>query len=83
MLAEKNPAAAIKVFELVTKNYPNSVNAYDSLADAYVQGVQPQLARAVSEKEMALAQQDSNLSPAQKQQFMDLARKRLAEIGVK
>ena len=83
LLAEKNPATAIKVFELVTKNYPNSANAYDSLADAYVQGVQPQLARAASEKEMALAQQDLSLSPAQKQQFMDLARKRLAEIGGK
>jgi Cytochrome P460 len=83
LLAEKNSATAIKLFELMTKSYPNSANAYDSLADAYVQGSQPQLARAASQKEMALAQQDSGLSPAQKQQFMELARKRLAEIELK
>jgi hypothetical protein len=79
-LGEKDSATAIKLFELVTKNYPNSVNAFDSLADAYVQGAQPQLARAASEKEMALAKNDSSLSPEQKQRFTDLAQKRLATI---
>lgn len=80
LLAEKNSATAIKLFELVAKNYPNSVNAFDSLADAYIQGSQPQLARAPSEKEMAMAKNDSTLSPEQKQRFMDLAQKRLAAI---
>jgi tetratricopeptide (TPR) repeat protein len=80
LLGEKDSAGAIKLFELVTKNYPNSVNAVDSLADAYVQGSQPQLARAASEKEMALAKNDSSLSPEQKKQFTELAQKRLAAI---
>lgn len=80
LLAGKDSATAIKLFELVTKNYPNSVNAFDSLADAYLQGSQPQLARAASEKEMAMAKNDPSLSPEQKQRFTDLAQKRLAAI---
>src|SRR5215471_14150433 len=69
-LRQKKNSNAISVFELATKNYPKSANAYDSLADAYI---------AASQKEMALVQGDPNLKPEQKKQLLEIAQKRIAE----
>jgi len=80
MLGEKKTAEAISVFTLVTRDYPKSVNAYDSLGDAYAAAGQAEPAIATSEKELALAQNDSNLTADQKKQFTELARKRIATI---
>src|SRR5262249_25113714 len=77
-LRKKKNSTAISVFELATKNYPNSANAYDSLADAYAAASQPQLAVAASQKELALVPTDPNLSPDQKKQLLGLAQKRIA-----
>src|SRR5215813_90145 len=78
-LRQKKTQPAISVFELATKNYPNSANAYDSLADGYIAASQPQLAVAASQKELALVPTDPNLTPDQKKQLMDLAKKRIAD----
>ena len=78
-LRQKKNSNAISVFELATKNYPNSANAYDSLADGYLAASQPQLAIAASQKEMALVQGDPNLKPEQKKQLLEIAQKRIAE----
>jgi tetratricopeptide (TPR) repeat protein len=78
--AKKKKARAISMFELVTKNFPNSANAYDSLADAYGAAYKPQQAIAASQKEMGLAKSDAKLSPEQKKQFEELAQKRIAEM---
>lgn len=80
LLRDKKTAEAISVFKLVTRDFPNSVNAYDSLADAYVQAKQPQQAIAASEKELALAQSDSSLTAEQKKQVAEMAQKRIAEM---
>jgi hypothetical protein len=69
------------VFKLVTKTYPDSVNAYDSLADAYAEARQMDAAISASEKEIALAQNDSSLTADRKKQYTDLAQKRIAAMG--
>lgn len=79
LLQQKKTPTAVSVFELAAKNYPNSANAYDSLADAYAAASQPQLAIAASQKEIALAPNDPNLKPEQKNQLLELARKRIAK----
>ncbi|HEY6250106.1 MAG TPA: cytochrome P460 family protein [Candidatus Angelobacter sp.] len=79
LLQQKKIPTAISIFELAAKNYPNSANAYDSLADGYAAAAQPQLAIVASQKEMALAPNDPNLKPEQKQKLLDLAKKRIAE----
>src|SRR5215467_13165419 len=78
-LRQKKNSTAISVFELATKNYPNSANAYDSLADGYIAASQPQLAVAASQKELALVPTDPNLTPEQKKQLLGLAKKRITE----
>jgi len=79
LLQQKKTSTAISIFELAAKSYPSSANAYDSLADAYAVASQPQLAIAASQKEMALAPNDPNLKPEQKQKLLDLAKRRITE----
>jgi len=79
LLQQKKTSTAISIFELAAKSYPNSANAYDSLADAYAAASQPQLAIAASQKEMTLAPNDPNLKPEQKQKLLDLAKRRITE----
>ena len=81
LLSHKNLDRAIAVLELTTKNYPDSVNAYDSLGEAYAAAGQRQLAIAASQKEMALAQKSGSLSTDRKKQFIDLAQSRIAQMN--
>jgi tetratricopeptide (TPR) repeat protein len=81
LLQEKKTDRAISVFELVTKNYPGSADAYDSLAEAYAAASKPQQAIAASQKELALARQDPNLSAEQKKRLSLSAQKRIAEMS--
>jgi len=80
LLSKKKTEDAISVFKLVTRDYPNSANAYDSLGDAYAAASRPELAIAASQKEISLAQADTKLSPQQKQQLTDLAQKRISQM---
>ena len=77
LLRQRKTSDAISVFKLVTRDYPNSINAYDSLGDAYAEVAQADLAIAASQKELALTQSDSSLSPERKKQFTELAKKRI------
>ena len=79
LLQQKKIPMAGSVFELAAKTYPNSANAYDSLADGYLAASQPQLAISASQKELALVPNDPNLKPEQKKQLLELAQKRIAE----
>ena len=81
LLGSKKTTEAISVFKLVTKTYPASVNAYDSLADAYAEARQTDAAISASEKEIALLQNDSSLTAERKKQYTDLAQKRIAAMG--
>jgi len=78
---DKKQAEAISVFKLVTKKYPNSINAYDNLADAYAEAKQADLAITASKQEMALAQGDSTLTAERKKYFTDLAQKRIEAMS--
>jgi tetratricopeptide (TPR) repeat protein len=81
LLRQGKTSDAISVFKLATRDYPNSVNAYDSLGDAYAETAQADLAIAASQKELALAQSDSSLTADQKKQFTELAQKRIAGLS--
>jgi tetratricopeptide (TPR) repeat protein len=81
LLREKKNNEAISVFKLAAKDYPNSVNAYDSLGDAYAAAGQRELAVSTSQKELELAQNDTKLTAEQKKQFTTLAQKRIAEMN--
>jgi Cytochrome P460 len=80
LLRDQKTAEAISIFTLVTRDYPNSTNAYDSLGDAYAAAGKTELAIGASEKEAALAQSDASLSADQKKQFTELAQKRIAAM---
>jgi tetratricopeptide (TPR) repeat protein len=81
LLRDSKTDGAISVFKLVTTDYPNSTNAYDSLGDAYAAAGQAEQAIATSQKELALAHSDSSLSADQKKQFTELAQKRIAAMN--
>lgn len=81
LLGQKKNSDAIAVLKLAAKEYPKSVNAYDGLGDAYAAARQSEEAVAASQKELALAQSDSSLTPDQKKQFTELAQKRIAAMS--
>lgn len=63
-LEEKNTEAAIAIFKLNTKAYPNSANAFDSLAEALISDNQKQAAQLALEKALTI---DPDLTSATKQ----------------
>jgi tetratricopeptide (TPR) repeat protein len=82
-LEQKKTAQAVSLFKLITQSYPDSANAYDSLADAYVAAGQSQEALAASQKELALVQSDPHLSPELKKRVTERAQNRMAELQAK
>lgn len=54
------PDIAISIFEINTKNYPQSLNVWDSLADAYLAKGYIEKAKMCYEKILALSPSDSN-----------------------
>ena len=54
---KKDVESAIALFKLNAKNYPNSANVYDSLADAYQQQNQLEKALKMVEKAISMSQQ--------------------------
>jgi predicted alpha/beta superfamily hydrolase len=54
------PDIAISIFEINTKNYPESLNVWDSLADAYLAKGYIEKAKMCYEKILALSPTDSN-----------------------
>ena len=61
LIAEHKLAEAIGVLRLVAYAYPNSANAQDSLADAYIAAGQKDLARQSLQKALELLPADSSL----------------------
>ena len=53
-ILEKDPAGALKVFQLNTQNFPKSSNVWDSLADAYLKAGDQKLAKRYYEKALKL-----------------------------
>lgn len=80
MIRQQKPEVAVQVFEFVTQEYPDSVNAWDSLADGYVAAKRPADAKKATEKELALLPTAKGLSEAQMQNFRDTAKQRLGSL---
>jgi predicted Zn-dependent protease len=76
--AGKTPDA-VAVLKRVAKDHPDSVNAHDSLADAYDAAGDKQSALQVSQRELELANA-SSLPDRQKQQFIKIATDRIAKL---
>jgi tetratricopeptide (TPR) repeat protein len=78
MSAGKN-SDAVAVLKRVANDHPNSVNAFDSLADAYDATGDKQNAIEASQRELELAKA-STLPDRQKEQFIKLATDRIAKL---
>lgn len=53
-ILEKDPSAAVKVFQLNTQNFPKSANVWDSLAEAYLKAGDTKMAKRYYEKALKL-----------------------------
>jgi tetratricopeptide (TPR) repeat protein len=76
--AGKTPDA-VAVLRRVAKDHPDSVNAHDSLADAYEAAGDKQAALETTQRELELAKA-SHLPDRQKQQFIKIATDRIAKL---
>jgi dienelactone hydrolase len=72
---------AIEILRLNSAAYPDSPNARDSLADAYLADGQKDLARENAKKALALLQTDTADSDARKKTIRDSAEQKLKELG--
>jgi len=67
LIAERRFAEAIGIMRLVLYAYPNSANAADGLADAYIAAGQIDLARGTLQQALKLLPGDPRLNDGQKQ----------------
>jgi hypothetical protein len=70
---------AVTLFEFITKEYPDSPNAWDSLADGYAQQNRKSDAKAATEKALALLAK-AKVSETQKQAIINAAKARLENL---
>lgn len=83
LLNAKHPAVAVQVLELVTRDWPTSANAYDSLADAYVAAGRTADAIAASQKVLTLLSADTAMAKDRKDIIASSAKDRLATLQPK
>jgi tetratricopeptide (TPR) repeat protein len=80
LLQNKKVKEAIEVFKLVVASYPNSPNAYDSLADAYVEDGNKAEATKNSEKALELLDKDTTTPAQMRDQIRQSARQKLQQL---
>ncbi|MBI2682008.1 MAG: cytochrome P460 family protein [Acidobacteriales bacterium] len=80
LLSNKKTTESIAVFELVTREYPTSANAFDSLADAYTEAGRVADARHATNKELELVAADGAMPAARKKSITDAANERLEKL---
>lgn len=80
LIGEQQFSAAIGVLRLVTYAYPNSANAQDSLADAYIAAGQKDLARQALQKALKLLPADSSLSEESKKSMAKIEQTKLEQL---
>ncbi len=61
LLGDKKYDASIQVFELITAEFPNSANAWDSLSEAYEAKGEKEKAKTAAQKALDLLDQDTTL----------------------
>ena len=83
LLQAQKTTDAVGVFEAAVGHYPQSPNAYDSLADGYLATGNKQKAREATEKTLALLRDDPHAGGAQRKGLEDAARKRLEQLKSK
>jgi tetratricopeptide (TPR) repeat protein len=82
MAAGKTPDA-VGVLQEVVKDYPNSANAYDSLADAYLAAGDKQQAQIFTAKALELLDKDSSVTGPRKEAIEKSAKDRLGKLQAK
>jgi tetratricopeptide (TPR) repeat protein len=83
MLMMGDQQTAVKIFEFVTKEHPDSANAWDSLADGYAAGNRKDEAIQATQKELSLLTSAKGISEMQKQNLEKSANERLKKLGAK
>ncbi|HSA92529.1 MAG TPA: cytochrome P460 family protein [Terriglobales bacterium] len=80
LLNAKRQQDAIAVLSFVTHEFPNSANAFDSLADAYEQSGHREQALAASRKALELAESAQDANPEMQEQIRHAARRRIERL---
>lgn len=80
LLGMQDTETAVKIFELVTKENPDSPNAWDSLADGYVAAKRTDDARRATERELALLPSAKGIPDMQKERIAKAAKERLESL---
>lgn len=80
LIAERRFAEAIGIMRLVVYAYPDSANAADSLADAYIAAGQNEQARMALQQSLKVIPRDSSLSEANKQWMIKLEQAKLNQL---
>jgi tetratricopeptide (TPR) repeat protein len=83
LLSMDDTKTAIQLFELVTREHPESPNAWDSLADGYAAANRNADAIAATQKELALLPSAKGIPDMQKQRIEKAAKERLAKLQAK
>ena len=80
LLGEKRPKDALIVFQLNAWAHPQSANAQDSVADAYLSVHDKENARAAVQRAIALVPADQTLDPTSKSSFLSEEKAKLQSI---
>jgi hypothetical protein len=83
LLTMGDPPTALKIFELVTKEHPDSANAWDSLADGYAAVHRKEDAISATQKELSLLAGAKGIPEMQKQNLERSANERLKKLQAK
>jgi tetratricopeptide (TPR) repeat protein len=80
LLEEKKTKEAIELFKQVVAEFPNSANAYDSLADAYEADGNKQMAIDFAQKALDTLPKDSSANEEFKKRVKDSATEKLKRL---
>lgn len=80
LMDEQKQAEAIAVFEFAIETYPDSPNAYDSMADAYEAAGNIDLAIEYAEKALRKLETAENIYPSQKERIRESATDKLNRL---
>jgi tetratricopeptide (TPR) repeat protein len=80
LLQNKKTREAIEIFKLNVAAYPNSANAYDSLADAYETDNKKSEAIKTAERAIELLDRDTNTPPPMRERIRQSAMEKLQRL---